>query len=333
MSTPEYENYNTSKKSSDKSTSLIFTVLVSAAVAALVSFGAPYFMNMNQNTGNSDAEFDLRIQQSLQRNPDAVYGSLVEFQHREEEKQKQAVAKAVQDNKDQIFNDPASPVIGNSNGDVTIVEFFDYNCGHCRKIAGDTDRLVKEDGNIKVIHKQFPILPPETSREAAVVALALKDNPETYAAFHQALMGQKVVLTDALVRAIALQTAGLTSEQITADLGRPELKQQIEANYKLAQALSIQGTPAFIVGDEVMPGERNYDELKKAVADARAKGKAAIGNPALTTKEMPAPADNVAPAPETPTAPDVPAANGANTPIQLTPPAATDEVKPSPNQD
>lgn len=312
-----------------KLTCLLMLILISAIVSGLVSFGAPYFVQSSAATSN-DADFDAKIAASLQRNPDAVYQSLLAFQKKEEDKMRQVAKQAVQDNKDKLFNDSMSPVIGNPNGDVTIVEFFDYNCGHCRKIADGVNRLVKEDGNIKIIHKQFPILPPETSREAAYVALAIKDKPDAYEQFHLTLMDQKQVLTDGLIRAVALQTAGLTNEQVTAALGRPELKQQIDDNYKLAQALNIQGTPAFVVGDDVLFGEQNYDALKKLVADARA-AKGATPPASVPAPEAAAPS---APAPLTPpvTAPDDAATPAANPPADQ-PNDATGNVPASPNQD
>ena len=168
--------------------------------------------------------------------------------------------------KEKIFNDPNSPVGGNPKGDVTVVEFYDFNCGYCKMSEEGVEKLLKDDKNVKFIYKDFPILGPVSVEAAKAAQASIKQGK--FVAFHDALMNKK----DHLSSEIIYQTAkdvGLDVEKLKKDMESYEVKTNLGNNMQLAQDLSIQGTPMFIVGDGIYPFAMDYEKLKQAVAAAR----------------------------------------------------------------
>jgi protein-disulfide isomerase len=166
----------------------------------------------------------------------------------------------------ELFEDPASPVLGNPQGSVTIVEFFDFRCPYCKGMAKELSDLVRADGNIRLIYKDFPILGP-ASQFASKAALAAQRQGK-YMELHQALMGFKGQLSDDVVLDLAKRT-GLDVAQLQKDMELPEIESQIRKNYDLATALRISGTPGFIIGDSVVDGAMPIDKMKELVAAQR----------------------------------------------------------------
>jgi protein-disulfide isomerase len=172
-----------------------------------------------------------------------------------------------------IFDAPGDAVVGNPHGDVTLVEFFDYNCPYCRHALEDTNALLKSDPKLRIVLKEFPVLTPG-SREAARVGLAVAhEAPGKYLAFHRALLGSdQPVDGDAALK--AAERLGISKAKIAADLALPLTKQPIDRNMELANKLAIDGTPTYVIGQSVMPGAVGLDTLKTAIANMRACGKA-----------------------------------------------------------
>lgn len=179
---------------------------------------------------------------------------------------------ALADMHEQIYNDPGQVVLGNPDGDVTLVEFFDYNCGYCRAALPDMATLLAEDPNLKVILKEFPILSNE-SIDAARVAVLVNDAGVDYWNFHEALFSSrgKVDKSAALAAASDL---GLSPVQLELQMGEEKVAQAIQTSYTIAQALGITGTPTYIIGNEIIPGAIGVDELKSRIANMRACGEA-----------------------------------------------------------
>jgi len=169
----------------------------------------------------------------------------------------------------ELLRDASSPVGGNPDGDVTIVEFFDYRCPYCKQVEPSLETLIKEDGKIRIIYKEFPVLGP-ASVYASRVALAARKQGK-YAAFHDAMMAKKGQITDDIVLAVA-KAAGLDLDRAKVDMNAPEVNEIIARNKALASALEIGGTPTFIIGDKVMPGAGDIDDLRKMVESARKSG-------------------------------------------------------------
>ncbi len=173
--------------------------------------------------------------------------------------------------RDQIFNAPDQIVLGNPDGDVTLVEFFDYNCGYCRAALPDMATLLAEDPNLRIILKEFPILSNE-SIDAARIGVLVGESDANYWDFHSALFTSRGKI-DKSVALAAAQDLGLSPVELELQMGDPRVAQTIQSSYEIAQALGITGTPTYIIGNEIIPGAIGADELRARIADMRECGK------------------------------------------------------------
>jgi protein-disulfide isomerase len=224
-----------------------------------------------QAAGEGDAaglpaeQIERIVRDYLLREPEVVYQALQELQRRQDaaklERQRQAVAA----HRVQLFQNADDPVAGNPNGDVTLVEFFDYQCAYCRRVVPSIQAQLQEDKNLKMVFKDFPIL-GEDSVVAARAALAAR-RQERYAPFHFALMNASDLSLDGIM-AVA-KSEGLDTRRLAADMNAPEIAAQLQANYALAQTLGIEGTPAFVIGDQLIPGALDKARLVELIEEAR----------------------------------------------------------------
>lgn len=174
---------------------------------------------------------------------------------------------AIAQMQDQIFNDPGQVVLGNPNGDVTLVEFFDYNCGYCRSALPDLAVLLAEDPGLKVILKEFPILSNE-SIDAARIGVLVGEADVDYWTFHEALFSSRGKVD----KAVALDAAGdlgLSPVNLELQMGEERVSKTIQTSYEIAQALGITGTPTYIIGNEIIPGAIGVDDLRARIASMR----------------------------------------------------------------
>ena len=183
-----------------------------------------------------------------------------------------AATSAIASMKDEIFNDPKQIVVGNPQGDVTLVEFFDYNCGYCRSALPDLAALLAEDPNLKVILKEFPILSNE-SIDAARVAVQVGEADVDYWTFHEALFSSRGQVDKAVALAAAGEL-GLSPVALEIDMGSAKVADTIQNSYEIAKALNITGTPTYIIGNEIIPGAIGIDELRTRITNMRACGQA-----------------------------------------------------------
>lgn len=208
------------------------------------------------------------IHDYLVKNPEVLLEAQTALEAKQAEAQKSAATKTIAANKDQIFHSPDDAVLGNPKGDVTIVEFYDYNCPYCKHALPDMNALISGDPNLRFVLKEFPIL-GEDSLKAHVVAEAFRElMPEKYAEFHQELLGQKSRADEASAIALAVQL-GADEPALREKMKSPEIGQIFKANYQLAGDLNITGTPSYVVGDEVVPGALGLDSLAQKVANMR----------------------------------------------------------------
>ncbi|MCZ4345287.1 DsbA family protein [Devosia neptuniae] len=182
------------------------------------------------------------------------------------EERSQATA-AIATMQEAIFNDPGQVVVGNPDGDVTLVEFFDYNCGYCRSALPDLATLLAEDPNLRVIFKEFPILSNE-SIDAARIAVLVGDSDVDYWSFHEALFTSRGKV-DKDVALAAAADLGLSPVSLELDMGTDSVSRTIQTSYEIAKALNITGTPTYIIGNEVIPGAIGVDELRQRIANMR----------------------------------------------------------------
>lgn len=204
------------------------------------------------------------VREYLLQNPEVIAEALTELDRREKEAAELARLQAVTDSADVLFNSTRQVVLGNPEGSVTLVEFFDYNCGYCKRAYGDMVRLIEEEPDLRVVLKEFPVL-GQGSVEAAQVAVAVNSiAPEKYSDFHEALLLQRgqANKTSALKAATDL---GLEAEAVAAAMTGDEAGQTIEEVYSIANRLGLTGTPSYVIGNEVVMGAVGYDQLKQRV--------------------------------------------------------------------
>jgi len=172
--------------------------------------------------------------------------------------------------KSAIYDEPNHIVLGNPNGDVTLVEMFDYNCGYCRQALPDLATLLDEDPNLRVILKEFPIL-SQGSVEAARVAVQVSEAKVDYWTFHQTLFTSPGKV-DKDVALKAASSLGLNPITLEMGMNTPAVADVIDKSYKIADQLKITGTPTYIIGDEIIPGAVGIDQLRTRIANMRACG-------------------------------------------------------------
>jgi protein-disulfide isomerase len=206
------------------------------------------------------------IREYLLSHPELIIESLRRAQQREREAARARGRAAVRTHREALSRDPESPVGGNPAGDVTLVEFFDYRCPHCRRMAPVIKTLLAEDPQVRLVYKELPIL-GEESVVAARAALAAGRQGK-YAEAHDRLMAEAGPLTRDTVLA-TLKAIGLDGDRLAADMDAPQVATLIGKEFALAQALGIDGTPAFVVGDELVVGAVDLGTLRELISRAR----------------------------------------------------------------
>jgi len=206
------------------------------------------------------------IREYLIANPEVLVEAMQELERKQDSQRDSAAQKAISENQSELLRDPDSPVAGNPGGDVTVVEFSDYQCPYCKRAHNAVKSVVAADGKVKIIFKDLPIL-GEPSRIAALAALASRAQGK-HLAFHNALMEYNGKIDRDKIMEIAA-SVGLDVVKLQKDMEDPKLKQIIDRNLALASALGVRGTPAFVIGNQFVPGAVDADALKQLIADAR----------------------------------------------------------------
>lgn len=208
------------------------------------------------------------VRQVLRDNPELVMEALQTLEVKQQAEQAENAKKMIAASRASLERDPADPVLGNPNGDVTIVEFFDYRCPYCKQVADTVTKVIKADGKVRLVLKEYPILGPQ-SVQASLAALAAQRQGK-YAELHDALMAHRGTIDDATIERLAT-AAKLDVARLKADMDSPELKQRLQAVLLQGREIGANGTPAFVIGDRMIPGAVDADALKAAIADVRAK--------------------------------------------------------------
>jgi len=208
------------------------------------------------------------IRDYLIANPEVIREAIDALQARQEEADRAAQASIIDDNRELLFSSPRHVVMGNAEGDITLVEFFDYNCGYCRRAQEDMHRLIEDDPNLRVVLKEFPVL-GEGSMQAAQVSIAVRIlAPEKAADFHEALLAQSGQVDTEVALAVA-ESLGLDRGAIEAEMRSDEVRDTIGESYALAEKLQLTGTPSYVTSGEVAIGAIGFDALQSKIADAR----------------------------------------------------------------
>jgi protein-disulfide isomerase len=206
------------------------------------------------------------IRNYLMRNPQVILDAVESLEQKRNDEARAAAKSTLAEKRNEVLNDPDSPVAGNPQGDVAIVEFFDYRCPYCKQMEPSLAQMLKDDPKLRIVYKELPILGPD-SVVAAHAALAAHKQGK-YEPFHNALMRTRGTLDEATVMKIAAE-AGLDITRLKADMRDPAIDQIIAKNLQLARALTITGTPGFVIGNQLVPGAVDLPTLKTLVAEAR----------------------------------------------------------------
>jgi protein-disulfide isomerase len=242
-------------------------LLAAAATAALLMLPASA-----QAQTFSDAqrgEIEGLIKSYLISHPEVLEEASAELDRRKQVAEAEKAKSAIQDHSAALFNSQRQVTIGNAQGDVTLVEFFDYNCGYCKRALSDLTDIIKGDSKLRVVLKEFPVLGPGSVEAAQVaVAVRMQDTGKKYFDFHQRLLGGRGQADKARALAAA-KDAGFDMARIDKDLKSDEVRSSIDESMKLAEALGLNGTPSYVVGSDVVVGAVGLDALKQKVNLAR----------------------------------------------------------------
>ena len=246
----------------------ILAALAALALTAAVAAESRAHSGKSPDKGPDKGAIEAVVRDYLLRNPEVIGEALDLLQAKQEAEERKRAEAAIRENGEALRSNPMSPVSGNANGDVTVVEFFDYQCGYCKRALPTMEALLITDPNVRVVWKEFPILGP-VSLFAARTSMAA-DRQGRYLRFHVALM-REPKLTEDKVLEIAVK-AGLDLERLRQDMEDPAIGAYIDETRALAQSLGIRGTPAFLIGETLIPGAIDTARMKELIATARAGG-------------------------------------------------------------
>lgn len=243
----------------------------SCSLAAILLLGTAMIFPLGAQTTPANAapdraQIEAIIKDYLLKNPEIIQEAMVELERRQKEEEQKAVKRITSDAKSPLYVSEHHTVVGNPNGDVTLVEFFDFNCGYCKRGLADVQKLMEADKNLRVVLKEFPILAPG-SRDASIVALALREqfDKDKLWKFHVDLMNTRGSIGREQALAVA-KAMGADMKKLETAMGSPKIGEALEESKLLAEALGVNGTPSYVVAEDLVVGARGLDALQSRVA-------------------------------------------------------------------
>lgn len=235
--------------------------IASAALAALAFVAAPARAEM---TPDQRQEIEQVIHDYLLKNPEVLEDAINVLRDRRQQQAAEAQTQAIEQSKALIYDSPNQMVLGNPKGSVTLVEFFDYNCGYCRRAVSDMTALLDANPELRVVMKEFPIL-TDGSTGAARISIAVKDlAPGSYLKFHQELFSRPGEANEEKALEVA-KDIGLDVDALKKAAAGSDVTASLAEVHQLATTLGISGTPSYVIGDELVPGAIGYDGLQEKV--------------------------------------------------------------------
>ena len=223
---------------------------------------------VGQHLNNEQNDDHIRqvVKDYLIKNPEVMLEVQDALNDKQEKKIAESQTSTLQSKKDEIFNSPNDAVLGNPKGSVTLVEFFDYNCGYCKKSYPDLENLIKSDPKLRVVIKDFPILGPDSVKAHIVARAVMKIMPEKYAEFHKELLTIPGRSNEEKAIKIAVKL-GVDEQKLRSTMQDESLQQAFVDNGQLAYALGINGTPSYILGNNVLVGAVGENILKAKIVE------------------------------------------------------------------
>mgnify|MGYP006280244273 CR=1 FL=1 len=211
-------------------------------------------------------EIEDVVRTLLQREPELVIQAIQTFQQQQEEARAAQAQAAIESQREGLISS-AHPSVGPLDAAVHVVEFFDYRCGYCRRMVPALEALQRSHDDVRVVYVEFPVLGPDSLRAAQASLAAWQQDPDGYWEFHKAMMTADDLSAPAIEALAAAH--GLDTDRLIDDMQGPAVRERLQTNFQMAQAIGIEGTPAFVVGDSFMPGAVPLERLEAAVAAAR----------------------------------------------------------------
>ncbi len=249
-----------------------------ARLASLLLLGICVFafspVRADEFSAAQKAEIELVVKSYLIKNPEILREIAAELDARDKLAESKARQQIVGDPASALFDNANQAVIGNPGGAITFIEFFDYNCGYCKRALGDLARLMKDNPDLKVILRDLPILSPGSVDAAKIAnAASIQLKGAKFWEFHQKLLGSRAPVGKAEAIAAA-KDAGVDVDRLTKDAASPVVSAAVDQSMDLAKNLNITGTPSYVVGDEVVVGAVGYNDLQAKIVNIRKCGKA-----------------------------------------------------------
>jgi protein-disulfide isomerase len=243
------------------------------AIAAAVALIGTVPVKAADFSDAQKTEIESIVKAYILKNPEIVQQAFEELTTREKAAEAAARAKSLSDVQGPLYSSPNEAIVGNPAGKITLVEFFDYNCGYCKKMLPDLARLIKANPDLKVILRDFPVL-SDASIDAATIAAGVRDQfkGEKFWEYHQRLLGLHGLVGKEQAVDLA-QQMGADMPRLVRDAQTPQAKAGLEESFKFGRLLQIQGTPSYVVGDAVVDGAVGFDELQNKVNNVRKCGK------------------------------------------------------------
>jgi protein-disulfide isomerase len=243
---------------------------IAAVCAVMLAFWLPQSVRAAEFSAPQRGEIERIVHDYLVAHPEVLQEAMAELEKRQTAAESEKHKAAIKQHAQALFSSPRQVVLGNPQGNVTFVEFFDYNCGYCKRAMDDMLTLMKDDPKLKVVLKEFPVLGPG-SVEAAQVAVAVHMQDKTgkkYLEFHQKLLGGRGQANKATAMAVA-KDIGMDMSRLEKDMAGPEVRATLQESFRLAEALGMNGTPSYVIGDNVVVGAVGLVALQEKVNTAR----------------------------------------------------------------
>jgi len=211
---------------------------------------------------------DIRntVREYLLDNPQVIVEAIEGLQAQQQHSQQQQNDGAIAANMEQLVNSRRDPFIGNPDASVTVVEFFDYQCPYCKRMAQDLAKIAAEDPDVKIIFKEFPVFGRESTLATRAALASAKQGK--YAEFHLSIMGLRGAPSENALFRVASRL-GMDLDRLRRDMQSPSIETQIQTNLELARQVGVRGTPAFIVGDQLVPGAMSPEQMRQLIAEKR----------------------------------------------------------------
>ena len=207
------------------------------------------------------------IEQYIFDHPKVILQSIQSMQARQKAAKEAEAAAALKERKQDLEADPDDPVMGNPTGAITMVEFFDYRCGYCKRVFPTVMKVLNDNPSVRYVIKEFPILGPESVTASRASLAVWRTQKAKYGAFHAAVMDLRGGIPEAKILSVATQL-GIDAKQLKKDMADPEIDRILEKNYQLAQALNINGTPAFVIGGKLVPGAIDAATMNRMIVES-----------------------------------------------------------------